>query len=325
MKRFASTVFACIAALSFTGVREADAQESFPNRPITLIIGWPAGAQADVLLRMLVQGMSKELDQQPIVIVNRPGAAGLLGLEAVKNAKPDGYTLGFSVSSNYLLAPYLNKDAAGMLENSTQIACFFDYQFGLVVRSDAPWKTWEEFKAHAKQNHGKVNYATSGVGTTQHIIFERVAEKEGIKWTHVPFKGGNETIQGLVGGHIDAAIQGPADIIALLRDGRLRMLMSLNDRRWDAAPNAPTIIEAGYDFSAYSKACLHGPKGLPEPIRSKLQAAAEKVIKDPASAYVEKAKSLEVAVLFMGGHEYTKAIEDRTEGFRNIIAKLGLK
>jgi len=90
-------------------------------------------------------------------------------------------------------------------------------------------------------------------------------------------------------------------------------------------PNVPTIIESGYDFSAYSKACIHGPKGMPEPIRAKLEAAVEKVIKDPASAYSEKAKLLEVAMLYIGGKEYTKAIEDRTEGFRNIIATLGLK
>jgi tripartite-type tricarboxylate transporter receptor subunit TctC len=325
MKGFAGIVLAVAAALPLTVAQQACAQENYPDRPIQMVIGWTAGAQADVLLRMLGQGMSKELNNQPIIVVNKPGAAGLLGLIDVKNAKPDGYTLGFSVSSNYLIAPNLNKDAAGMLENSTQIACFFDYQFGLVVRADAPWKTWNEFKEYAKKNPGKVNYATSGVGTTQHIIFERIAEKEGIKWTHVAYKAGNETIQGLVGGHVDAAIQGPADVVALLRDGRLRMLLSLDDRRWDAFPTVPTVLDAGYDFSAYSKACIHGPKGLPEPIRAKLEAAAEKVIKDPNSAFAEKARSLEVAVRFIGGRDYTKAIVDRQDGFRTTIATLGLK
>ena len=325
MNTFSRIIFALVAVASLSNAHLASAQDSYPDRPITMVIGWSAGAQADVLLRMLALGMSKELSNQPIVVVNKPGAAGLLGLNDVKNAKPDGYTLGFSVSSNYLIAPNINKDAAGMLDNSTQIACFFDYQFGLVVRADAPWKTWNEFKEYAKKNPGKVNYATSGVGTTQHIIFERVAEREGIKWTHVAYKAGNETIQGLVGGHVDAAIQGPADVIALLRDGRLRMLLSLDDRRWDAQPSVPTILDAGYDFSAYSKACIHGPKGLPEPIRAKLEAAAEKVIKDPNSAFAEKARSLEVAVRYISGRDYTKAILDRQDGFRTIIATLGLK
>ena len=325
MKTFAGIALAIAATLTLTMSRHSVAQDTYPDRPITMVIGWTAGAQADVLLRMLAQGMSKELNNQPIVVVNKPGAAGLLGLNDVKNAKPDGYTLGFSVSSNYLIAPNINKDAAGMLENSTQIACFFDYQFALVVRADAPWKTWNEFREYAKKNPGKINYATSGVGTTQHIIFERIAEKEGIKWTHIAYKAGNETIQGLVGGHVDAAIQGPADVVALLRDGRLRMLLSLDDRRWDAFPNVPTILDAGYDFSAYSKSCIHGPKGLPEPIRAKLEAAAEKVIKDPGSSFAEKARSLEVAVRFIGGADYTKAIQDRQEGFRTIIGTLGLK
>ncbi len=324
MKAFARALAALVLATTLVGTQPASAQAPYPDKPITIIIGWNAGAQADVLLRVLAQEMSKEL-QQPIIVTNRPGAAGLLGLQAVKNAPPDGYTLGFSVSSNYLLAPYLNPDAAGMLENSTQIACFFDYQFALVVRSDAPWKTWAEFKDYAKRNPGKVNYATAGVGSTQHIIFERVAAKEGIKWTHIAFKGGNETIQNLIGGHIDAAIQGPGDIVALLRDGRLRMLMSLDDARWEVAPNAPTIVESGYDFSAYSKACLHGPKGMPEPIRAKLEAAAAKVIRDPTSAYSEKAKSMGVSVTYIDGRTYTKQIQDRAEGFRDIIGTLGLK
>ena len=319
-RAFAALVFATVLA----GPRSAVAQAPYPTKPITIIIGWNAGAQADVLLRVLAQEMSKEVGQ-PIVVTNKPGAAGLLGLQAVKNAPPDGYTLGFSVSSNYLIAPFLNPEAAGMLENSTQIACFFDYQFALVVRSDAPWKTWAEFKDYAKRNPGKVNYATSGVGTTQHIIFERVAEKEGIQWTHIAYKGGNETIQGLVGGHIDAAIQGPGDVVALLRDGRLRMLMSLDDARWEVAPNAPTIVESGYDFSAYSKACLHGPKDMPEAIRAKLEAAAAKFIRDPASAYSEKAKSMGVSVTYIDGKTYTKQIQNRAEGFRTIIGTLGLK
>jgi tripartite-type tricarboxylate transporter receptor subunit TctC len=323
MKKFASVIFTLVAALPLTGTPQAVAQESFPNRPITMVMGWSAGGMGDNMLRMLTQGMSKELDQQPIIVVNKPGAAGLLGLDVVMKAKPDGYTLGFSVSSNYLISQFVRKLPEDLLQESTQIACFFDYQFGLVVRSDAPWKTWNEFKEYAKQNPGKVNYATAGVGTTQHIAFERVAEREGIKWTHVPYKGGNDTVQALVGGHIDAAIQGPADVVGFLRDGRLRMLLALNDKRWDSVPSAPSIIEAGYDFSAFSLGCIHGPKAMPESIRSKLEAAVEKTVKDPA--FVEKAKTLEVPVIFMGGREYTKTLQDRAEGFRKIISTLGLK
>ncbi len=322
MKKFAAVIFALVAALPLTGTPEAVAQENFPDRHITMIMGWSAGGMGDTMLRLLSQSVSKELGQ-PVNVVNMPGAAGILGLNAVINAKPDGYTLGFSVSSNYLIAQYVRKLPVDLLQNSTQIACFFDYPFGLVVRSDAPWKTWNEFKEYAKQNPGKVNYATAGVGTTQHLAFERVAAKEGIKWTHVPYKGGNDTINALVGGHIDAAIQGPADVVAFIRDGRLKMLLTLNDKRWDSAPNAPTLLDAGYDFSAFSQGCIHGPKGMPESIRSKLEAVIQRVVRDPS--FVERAKSLQVPVLFMGGNEYTKAIQDRAEGSRNIISTLGLQ
>lgn len=321
MKNF----FAIISTLAFVTpmavAPSAVAQENFPNRPITFIMGWSAGGMGDTMSRLFLTSASKELGQ-PIVVINKPGAAGAIGLEAVAQAKPDGYTIGYSASSNYVIGAYLNKMSANHFANSTQIACFYDYDFGLVVRADAPWNTWNEFKEYAKQNPGKANFATAGTGTMQYITFERMAAKDGIKWTHVPFKGGNDPIIALLGGHLDSVIQGPADVDPFVKDGRLKILLVLNDKRWESAPNVPTTLETGYDFYGFSKQCIHGPKGMPEPIRAKLEAAFEKASRAPE--FLNGAKALHARVSFMGGKEYTKLIGDRRDAFGTIIKALNL-
>lgn len=315
-------VLSALAGATFLAAAPAaSAQENFPTKPITFIMGWSAGGMGDTMVRLASQIASRELGQ-PIVIENRPGSAGQLGMNAVMQAKPDGYTVGYNSPSNYLVGQNMRKQQVDLLENSTQIACFFDYPFGLVVRADAPWKTWQEFKDYAKNNPGKINYATAGPGTMQHITFERVASKEGIKWTHVPYKGGNDTVAALIGGHIHAAIQGPADISGFLKDGRLRMLLAVNDSRWDSVPNVQHIQEVGYDFSAFSRGCVHGPKGMPEPVRAKIEAAYRTATQD--AEYRAKAAGLQVPIVFIGGKEYTRMLQDRAAGFREAIEALGL-
>lgn len=319
MKNFFSIISTLAFVTPMAVAPSAVAQENFPDRPITFIMGWSAGGMGDTMVRLFLKSAEKELGQ-PVVVVNRPGAAGSLGLDAVMQAKPDGYTIGYSASSNYLIGAVLRNTP--QFENSTQIACFYDYSFGLAVRTDAPWNTWNEFKEYSKKNPGKASYSTAGTGTMHQLTMERIAMKEGIKWTHVPFKGGNDATLALLGGHVNAVSQGPTDIIPFVKDGRLKMLLVLDEKRWESAPNVPTILEAGYDFWAVSKQCIHGPKGLPERIRAKLEAVFERASRDPE--VVNGAKARQASVSFMGGKEYTKFISDRIEAFRTIIKALDL-
>jgi tripartite-type tricarboxylate transporter receptor subunit TctC len=296
------------------------AQDKYPDRPITIILGWAAGGQADVFTRLLAAAASKELGQ-PIVIENKPGAHGIVAAHSIVKAKPDGYTLGGGVSSQFLIVPNMQKINFDPLQDPTQIMVFMHYDLGLVVQADSPWKTWEDFKAYAKANPGKIRYGTAGVGTMQHLTFEMVGQKEGIKWTHIPFPSGNGPVIALLGGHVEAAIQAPADITPHIKAGKLRLLLALNDSRWPIDPNVPTIKEKGY-YSTFSCFSIWGPKGLPEPIRAKLENAFHKAMKDPA--FVSAAEKLQATILYIPGKEYTIMLKERFDMYKKIINDLGL-
>ena len=310
------------AALLCLGGTAAQAQDNYPNRPITIVVGWTPGGAADSITRLLARVATKELGQN-ILVENKPGGASQLAFTSVVNSKPDGYTLGLGSASFFLIAPNIRKLPYEPISDSSQILGFYTTHFGLVVKADAPWKNWNEFREYAKQNPNKISYGTAGIGTMQHLVFERMAQKDGIKWTHVPFKGGNDTITSLVGGHISAAIQGPSDVAPFMQAGKLRMLLALNDQRWEQAPDVPQILEAGYDFSTFNVGSIWGPKGLPEAIRAKLEAAMLKAMKSPE--FVEGAKRLQQPWFYVGGREYTKMLQERFDGYRQVVKTLNLQ
>lgn len=309
-------------ATSLYGPFPALAQDVYPSRPITIVVGWTAGGGGDSMTRLLARTTATEL-KQSILIENKPGSASLIGSIAVMNSKPDGYTLGLGSASFYLIAPHVQTIPFDPIKDSVQIAGFYTTHFALVVRPDAPWRNWADFRNYAKANPGKISYGTAGTGTMQHIVFERVAKKDGIKWTHIPFKGASDTITSLVGGHIDAAIQGPTDVAALIQGKKLRMLLSLNDERWSVAPDVPQITEVGYDFATFNVGSIWGPKGLPEPIRAKLETAMLRAMK--SAEFVAGAQKLQQPLFSLGGREYQRMLEERAEGYRQIVTELGIK
>ncbi len=196
------------------------------------------------------------------------------------------------------------------------------YNHGLAVRSESPWKTYEDVIAYTRANPGKFTYANQGVGTTQHIIMEMIAKKEGIKWTMVPFTSGGDSTLACLGGHTDAVVQGSVDILPHIKAGKLKMLLSLNDFRWKGLPNVPNILEKGYDFSALNYNGLAVPKGTPEPIRQKLQDIFEASSKDPS--FVQLAESFDVEVKFMTGKEYSELTKKLYYEAEKVVAALGL-
>jgi len=311
-----------VALLSFATPATALSNDSYPNRPITIVVGWTAGGGADTMTRLLARLSSKELGQ-PIVVQNRPGAASQLAATAVINSPPDGYTLGLGSASFFLIAPNIRKLPYDPIRNSVQIVGFYTTHYGLVVSADAPWKTWKEFKAYAAKNPGKVSYGTAGVGTMQHLVFERMASKDGVKYVHVPFKGASDAITSLMGGHINAAIQGPTDVGPLIESGKARMLLVLNDKRWEMAPDIPNILEVGYDFSSFNVGSIWAPTGLPESIRSKLETAMSKAIK--STEFIEAVKKLRQPWFHIGGKEYTKMLQDRFESYKETVKDMGLQ
>jgi tripartite-type tricarboxylate transporter receptor subunit TctC len=185
MKR---SVFGTVLAVGFAAWISAAQAQNFPVRPVTLIVPWPAGGTTDLGMRALASATEKHLGQS-IVIENRPGGSGTLAPgQMAASAKPDGYTV-TQIPITVFRFPFMTKTTFDPSADFTYIIGVSGYTFGVVVRDDAPWKTFQEFLADAKTNPGKINYGTPGAGTSLHITMEQIAKRQGIKWTHVPFKG----------------------------------------------------------------------------------------------------------------------------------------
>ena len=199
MQRFVRGLVAALACLSaFAAIAQ-----SFPAKPVTLIVPWPAGGSTDQVMRALATATEKYLGQT-VVVENKAGAGGTLGATAMVTAKPDGYTV-TQIPITVFRIPHTTKVGFDPLTDLTYLIGISGYTFGVAVRADAPWKTWEELVDYAKANPGKLSYGTPGANTSLHITMEEIAYRYGIKWTHVPFRGNADNMQALLGGHVDAA------------------------------------------------------------------------------------------------------------------------
>jgi len=301
-------------------VGSASAQESYPSRPITMVV-WSTAGMGDTVTRVLCKNAEKELGQ-PILIETKPGAAGAIGINYVVQSKPDGYTIGMAVTSNYIVNPHIRKLSYDTLTAITDILAVCKYNFGLAVRADSPWNTYEDVVAYARANPGKFTYACAGVGVIQHITMERIAMKDGIKWQVVPFKSGGEAVMACLGGHTDAVVQGSVDEVPHLKAGKLKMLLSIDGAKWPDAPNAPTILEKGYGFTAMSYITYLGPKGIPEPIRQKLEGAFKKAMED--RSFEEVMKQYNVQQTYMSGKEYSALWRSQYDEMGKVVKALGL-
>src|SRR4051794_33364383 len=195
----ALSVMAVVLAVSMHGVAAAD---DFPTRPIRIIVPFGAGGSNDITTRALANATEKHLGRA-ILIENVTGGGGLVGANAIVAAPPEGYTIGTTVPS-MLIAPYFKKANYDASKDFTYIIGVMGFVYGVVVRKDAPWQTFEEFLADARRNPGKISYGTPGVGTFQQLTLERIAKQQGITWVSVPFRGDPDAINSLLGGNIHA-------------------------------------------------------------------------------------------------------------------------
>ena len=238
------------------------AMAEYPERPITIIVGFDPGAASDIMTRTIAAGAEKQLGK-PIIIENKGGGGGSVALGIVANAKPDGYTLCAVPNVSMIDTALMQKVTYKPLKSFTPIVAHSAAEHtALLVKSDAPWKNFKEFIDYAKKNPGKVKYSTSGVGTGMHVAMEVIAHKEGIKWVHVPFKGAAPATTALLGGHVDACSAGIGYQPHVL-SGALRILADHGLKRQAAFPNVPTLKELGYEFYNDTMHAIVGPAGLP--------------------------------------------------------------
>ena len=321
-KKLLKVLFTVPFLITVLFIGEGLSKETYPERPVTVIVPWGAGGMTDSVTRAICKAVEKELGQS-VIVENKAGGSGVIGLNYVLKSKPDGYTLVITTSSAYFMVPHTHGVPYTPKTDIVDIVPICKFDHGIAVRTDSPWKTYEDVLKYAKENPGKFTYSCAGVGVTQHIAMERISIKEGIKWTMVPFKSGAEAVTALLGGHTDATAQGSLELLPSINAGKLKLLLSLNDFRWKSVPDAPMILERGYDFYAWSFISVLGPKGLPEPIRQRLEDAFNKAKKDPS--FVEVMNQFKIEASSMSGKEHGVFWRSKYDEMGKIVETLGLK
>jgi tripartite-type tricarboxylate transporter receptor subunit TctC len=301
--------------------RPASAQSGFPNRPIRLLIPWAPGGTTDVELRALCDAASRRIGQ-PVVPENKSGAGGILGAQALLAEKPDGYVLAQMPISVFRYPAMSSRPPFDPVADFTYVVHLAGYLFGVVVRAEAPWKTFGEFLDDAKRRPGKINYGTPGAGTSLHITMEQIAEKRGIDWTHVPFRGLAENMQALLGGQIDA-VADSSGWAQLVQDGKLRLLVTWAEERAKRFPEVPTLRETGIDIVSASPYGLAGPKGMDAGVVRALHDAFKDALYDPTHLAV--LERYDMPVMYKNSADYTAFARAQAKEEAEMVRKLGLK
>jgi len=261
-------VLLCVAALA-SGSGIAGAQ-TYPERPIRVIVPFSPGGAVDGPMRLLAQEMSKKLGQQ-VVVENKPGAGATIGSELVAKAPADGYTLLLASQTNAISASLYRALAYDPIEDFAPIALIGREPGVLVVYPALPVTSVAEFVAYAKARPGKVDYASSGNGSGQHLFMALFASMTGLKLNHVPYRGSGQATTDLLGGTVAASIPGTAGMVGHIKAGKLRPLAVTGTKRSPQLPDVPTMAEAGVPgYEAYVWLGLMAPKATPQSIITRL-------------------------------------------------------
>jgi tripartite-type tricarboxylate transporter receptor subunit TctC len=299
------------------------AQDAYPSRPITMIVPFPPGGVADIVGRPLAAAMEKTL-RQPVVVVNRTGAGGAVGMAAVAKSAPDGYTILMALSSISIfpVSDRINgKAPAYEMSDFAPIALITADPTVLVVRTDSPWRTLKEFVATAKAYPGTVNYSSSGVYGTLHVAMEIFANSAGIKLFHVPYQGGGPAVTALLGGQVHALASGPAAAVGQIKGGKMRALASWSTKRLDLLPEIPTFKELGYDAEFYIWSGVLAPASTPVPVINRLREAVREAANSAEFRGVMDKVSTPVS--YLDAPEFRKYWEADAARLKVALEKIG--
>ncbi|HWM45204.1 MAG TPA: tripartite tricarboxylate transporter substrate binding protein [Burkholderiales bacterium] len=295
-------------------------EPAFPQRgPLEITVLFPAGSSADVTARMLAAGMEKSLGQR-VLVVNRPGAGGSIGYKHVASQKPDGYSLVWnsnSISTTYhsgqLNFDYRTFDAvARALSESVVVA----------VRTDAPWRTLKDLVADAKAKPKTISIGHSGVGSHTHISLAALMGSAGVEVTEVPFAAA-QVVPSVVGGHVNAVVQFPAALAAPMKQGQLRLLVSLTQNRDPAWPEVPTARELGFDVALDAWRGIAVPRGTPRQVITALETSIRNTVSSPE--FVKAAENVGVRPAFMPADEFSSLIAKEDQELSRLMQQIGLK
>jgi tripartite-type tricarboxylate transporter receptor subunit TctC len=292
--------------------------QSFPAKPITLICPWPPGGSTDTHLRKFAEIAQKQLGQ-PLVVENKPGAGGTVGPSTMAaTARPDGYTLA-QYPISLIRVPLMQPSSWHPVNDFSFIIGLTGYTFGVVVKSDSPFKTFQDLVDYARANPGKMSFGSTGNGTSPHLLMEEVSQKAGVKFLHVPFKGNADSTQALMGGHIMAQ----SDATGWGRHvdaGAFRLLVTFGEKRtrW----NAPTAKELGLDIVSYSPYGIVGPKGMDAPVVRALHDAFKRALDEPE--HLKLLQQLDQVYWYKSPEEFAQWAAETHRAERATLERVGL-
>ncbi|MBT9457878.1 MAG: tripartite tricarboxylate transporter substrate binding protein [Burkholderiaceae bacterium] len=293
---------------------------AFPERPITFICPWPAGGTADQTMRALCAAAAKNLGQT-LVVENRTGASGMLGLRAMASARPDGYTIG-QIPISVTRFSQLGSVQIDPLKDLTYLARTSGQTFGIAVQANAPWKTLKELVAYAKANPGKVNYGSAGIGGATHVGMEEFAMAAGAQFNHIPFKGGSDALQALLGGHIDV-LADSSSWAPHVHSGKLRLLATWGEQRTTDFKEVQTLKEAGYNVVVDAPNGIGAPKGLEPAVAARLREAFKAAAASPE--FTAACDKIDAPLMYLDGPDYEKYIAATYKKETLLIERLKLK
>jgi tripartite-type tricarboxylate transporter receptor subunit TctC len=312
-----------LAAAVLLAAAPAMAQTDYPTKTITMVVPFPPGGVADITARPLAEAMGRIL-KQTVVVENKAGAGGGVGMQYVARAKPDGYTVLLALSSISIIPEadkVLGRDPMFQLNQLVPIARFTADPTVLAVRADSPWKGVKDMLEAAKKAPGTIPYGSSGNYGTMHVPMEMLDGAAGVKMLHVPFTGAGPAVVALLGGQVDALSTGPSSIIGHMKGGKVRVLATWGESRHPALPDVPTLKELGYDAQFSQWTGLFVPAGTPEPAIARLREAAKAAVND--DTFKAALGKVETPIQYLDQPQFKAFWDKDAAKLADVVKKIG--
>ena len=315
---------AAIAAffVVFSWIGGVQVQAAYPERAITILVGFVPGGSMDLSTRALARSVEKILGQ-PVMIENKPGGTGTVALAALLSQKHDGYTLCGTPSSVLIRVSQQQQVPFKPFTSFRTIIGFTEPPLGIVVKNDAPWKTLKDLTAHAAKNPGKIRYATTGMGSTTHAAVEEIAHRDKLQIIHVPYKGSMEALTALLGGHVEFASL-TSELVPAVKAGQARLLAVISEKRSPKYPEVPTMKELGYDFANDAVFAVVAPSDIDSVLAKKLESAFAEAVKN--REYLETIDKINMIPVYYDGKAFDGFLRKHWKIInKNLIASGAIK
>lgn len=313
----------CLALTLGAQSTRSQADESYPNQPIKMIVPFPPGGVADLVGRPLAVAMERSLKGR-LIVENRAGAGGGVGMGAAARAKPDGFTILMALSSITVIpaADKLNERKPQYeLAELAPIALITADPTVLCVAAGSPWATLKELLDDAKRRPGAINYGSSGVYGTLHVAMEMLSAAADIRLQHVPYQGAGPAVTALLGGQVQLLASGPSAVISQVKAGKLRVLASWGDRRLAALPQVPTLKELGFDAEFYIWSGVFVPAAVPEAIKQRLREAVKNAVQDPQ--FLQVLQTMASPLTYLDAPEFAAFVDKDAAKMAKVVQRIG--